>query len=99
MSDKDIPNGSATDETRRGNLFTRLFDIRTIIAALLGLYGVLLLIAGFAPGLAGAGAGDHQHSADPIDMSVGSSSNLWVGGVLVLVALFFGAWAALRPHS
>ena len=28
-----------------------LFDIRNIIGALLGIYGVVLTIAGFAPGL------------------------------------------------
>ena len=33
------------------NKLTQLFDIRNVIGALLGIYGVVLTIAGFAPAL------------------------------------------------
>ncbi len=72
-----------------------LFDIRIIIAALLGVYGVLLLIAGVAPGFASLGAKDVVHTPDRADMAVGSVGNLWVGGALVLVAAAFAAWALI----
>ncbi|WAC54529.1 hypothetical protein [Gordonia sp. SL306] len=77
----------------------RLFDIRNIVGALMGIYGVILLIAGFVPSSAEAGAGSTQRSTDPIDMSVGSGANLWVGAILLVVALIFIGWAAWRPRS
>ena len=71
------------------------FDVRNIIGALLGIYGVVLTIAGFAPGL----LGDHaKRSTDnPVDLSVGTDANWWVGLVLIGVAIVFIGWALLRP--
>jgi prolipoprotein diacylglyceryltransferase len=72
-----------------------LFDIRNIIGALLGIYGVVLTIAGFAPGLLREhdnGAGDNL-----VDLYVGTDANWWVGIVLIGVAIVFIAWALLRP--
>ena len=72
-----------------------LFDIRNIIGALLGIYGVVLTIAGFAPGLLREhdnGAGDN-----PVDLYVGTNANWWVGLALIGVAVVFLAWAWLRP--
>lgn len=62
------------------------FDIRTFIAALIGLFGVILVLAGlFGP----------EQTAD--SRTDGSSVNLWVGiGLLVLAAVLQG-WAMLRP--
>ncbi|MEU1210626.1 hypothetical protein [Nocardia sp. NPDC005825] len=74
-----------------------LFDIRSIVAALLGVYGVLLLVAGLAPALARVGAGTASHSPDRADLAAGSGANLWVGGILLLVTLALAAWVALRP--
>lgn len=82
-------------EPARRSRLSLLFDIRTVIAALLGLYGVLLLIAGIAPGFASLGAKDVAHTPDRADMAVGSVGNLWVGGALVLVAAAFAAWALI----
>jgi sugar phosphate permease len=60
------------------------FDIRNVIGALLGIYGVVLLVTGLvsdqAPRLTG------QLHAD-----------LWAGIVLVVVAVVFLTWARLRP--
>ena len=74
----------------------RLFDIRNIIGALLAIYGALLTIAGFAPGL----LGDHDSSAatgNRADLYIGTDANWWVGLVLLAVAAVFFAWAVLRP--
>ncbi|GAC1647504.1 MAG: hypothetical protein NVS4B6_22000 [Mycobacterium sp.] len=71
------------------------FDVRNIIGALLGIYGVVLTIAGFAPGL----LGNHTKSSadNRVDLYVGTDANWWVGLVLIGVALVFIAWALLRP--
>jgi hypothetical protein len=72
-----------------------LFDVRNIIGALLGIYGVVLTIAGFAPGL----LQEHEKGAanNPVDLYVGTDANWWVGLILIGVAIVFIAWALLRP--
>jgi hypothetical protein len=62
-----------------------LFDIRTIIGALLGIYGVVLVIVSFS-----------TSDADRAKVS-GVNANLWVGIGLLAFAVFFIAWAFLRP--
>lgn len=72
-----------------------LFDVRNIIGALLGIYGVVLTIAGFAPGL----LGDHHSAAtdNPVDLHFGTDANWWVGLALIGVSVVFIGWALLRP--
>jgi hypothetical protein len=72
-----------------------LFDVRNIIGALLGIYGIVLTIAGFAPGL----LGDHHSAAtdNPVDLYVGTDANWWVGLALIAVSIVFIGWALLRP--
>ncbi|BDD81522.1 hypothetical protein TPB0596_12850 [Tsukamurella pulmonis] len=86
-----------TDTSERGARLARLFDIRNVVGALLGLYGLGLLIAGLFPGLAEAGTPGLQHRPDVTDLAAGSSANLWVGAALVLCGIAFVAWAVLRP--
>ena len=62
-----------------------LFDIRNIIAALLGIYGVVLVIMSFV-------TSDRQ-----LAKVSGVNANLWVGIGLLLFAAFFVVWAYLRP--
>lgn len=64
------------------------FDIRNVIGALVGLYGIVLLIAFFAldPGV----NPDTGAAKEPI-------YNLYTGIGLVIVALVFFAWAKIRP--
>ena len=62
-----------------------LFDIRNIIAALLGIYGVVLVIMSFV-------TSDRQ-----LAKVSGVNANLWVGIGLLLFSLFFVVWAYLRP--
>lgn len=63
-----------------------LFDIRNIIGALLGLYGIVLLIAG----IVGTSQADK-------DKAGGINANLWVGIVLLIVGVLFLVWARTRP--
>jgi hypothetical protein len=62
------------------------FDIRVFIGALLGLYGVILVLAGVL-----------GTSQDDLDRAGGANVNLWTGAGLVVVAAFFIVWARLRP--
>ena len=59
-------------------------DIRNIIGALLGVYGVILLVMGIF--------------GDPEDDKTGDvNANLWAGHALNIVSVVFIAWARLRP--
>jgi hypothetical protein len=61
------------------------FDIRVVIALLIGIYGVVLTILGIV------------EKQPEVDKAAGININLWGGiGMLVFTALFV-AWARLRP--
>jgi hypothetical protein len=60
------------------------FDIRNVIGALLGLYGIALLITGMVSDEAPQATGD-------ID------ANIWTGIGLIAVAVSFLVWSRLRP--
>ena len=62
------------------------FDIRNFIGALLGIYGVVLVLAGLL-------------DADDAAMAKtgGVNINLWAGLGLLASAAFFIGWARLRP--
>ena len=62
------------------------FDIRTFIAMLIGLYGVVLVLVG----LFGTSHADLQKAG-------GANVNLWAGLGMVVVAVAFQLWAKLRP--
>jgi uncharacterized membrane protein YjfL (UPF0719 family) len=64
-----------------------LLDIRRIIAALLGIYGAILTVAGIV------GSSAEKNKA------AGVNINLWAGIVLLLMATFFLVWAITRPLS
>ena len=60
------------------------FDVRVIIGALLGIYGLILLVMGLF--------------ADPeTDKTGGPNANLWAGLALLVVAGAFLLWWRLRP--
>ena len=83
--------------SQTGKVLTQLFDIRNIVGALLGIYGVLLTIAGFVPGM--LRTHDNKAAAgDRVNLYVGTDANWWVGLVLIGIALLFFVWAVLRPH-
>ena len=62
-----------------------LFDIRIIIGALLGIYGVVLVVMSFTT------------SDQDLSKASGVNANLWVGIGLLAFAIFFVGWALLRP--
>jgi hypothetical protein len=62
------------------------FDIRNIIAGLIGFYGIVLIVMG----LVDNGAGQQKKTGDV-------NANLWAGIVMVVVALGFFLWTRLRP--
>jgi len=62
-----------------------LFDIRFIIGALIGLYGVIVLVTGFF-------TSDAQ-----VQKSDGLNINIWAGLGMIVVSVGFGLWAWLRP--
>lgn len=62
-----------------------LFDIRNIIGALLGIYGVVLVVVSFST------------SSQDREKVSGVNANLWVGIGLLAFAAFFVVWAFLRP--
>lgn len=64
----------------------RLFDLRWIIAFLFVIYGAVLLVMGIG----------FETDADRVKTG-GFNVNLWVGVGMLLLALFFAAWALLRP--
>jgi hypothetical protein len=78
-------------------VLVHLFGIRNIVGALLGIYGVLLTIAGFVPGVLRS----HDNGAaasDRANLYIGTDANWWVGLILIGVAVAFFTWAILRPH-
>ena len=62
------------------------FDIRTFIAMLVGIYGVVLV----ATGLVGT-------SDEALARADGLNINLWAGLGMVAVAAAFQVWAKVRP--
>jgi hypothetical protein len=63
-----------------------LFDIRTIVGALLGCYAVVLVVTGLV----------HDTAAEQAKTG-GINVNLWAGLGMGAVALAFVAWVLLRP--
>jgi hypothetical protein len=62
-----------------------LFDIRNVIAALLAIYGVILVITGLV------------HRSAAVLAKAGGNVDLWSGIGLLAVAAVFTAWTLLRP--
>jgi hypothetical protein len=61
------------------------FDIRVFIASLIGIYGIVLLIAGLVQG------------DDQLTKTDGVNLNLWAGIGMIVVSVLFLVWARLRP--
>jgi hypothetical protein len=62
------------------------YDVRTFIAGLIGVYGIVLVIMGLV-----------SNSADDRAKAGGVDANLWAGIVMVVVAAGFALWTWLRP--
>jgi uncharacterized membrane protein YidH (DUF202 family) len=62
------------------------YDVRTVIAGLIGLYGLVLTIMGIV---------DYDDAARAKTGDV--NANLWSGIVMIVVAVVFAIWLRLRP--
>ena len=72
---------NTSDKTHKAGLF----DIRFMISALMGVYGVILLVTGFFT------------SDSQLDRADGFNVNI-VGGIgMIVTAALFALWAQLRP--
>jgi hypothetical protein len=65
---------------------SQLFDLRSIIALLFGVYGIILLVMGL-----------FFESPGELEKAGGIDINLWSGIVMIVVAALFALWAYLRP--
>ena len=72
---------STTPATRRS-----AFDVRLIIALLMGLYGLVITIMGLG-----------FTTDEEIDRAAGVNINLWAGLGMLAVAAAFLIWALVRP--
>ena len=75
----------STKPTDTGAHKAGLFDIRFIIGALMGIYGVILTVLGML--------GNHTEKAKADHVNI----NLWAGLVMLATAIAFGVWARVRP--
>jgi hypothetical protein len=62
------------------------FDVRNVIAALIGFYGVVLVVVGLV-----------DDSEEALEKAGGFNANLWVGLGMIAFALSFALWSRLRP--
>ncbi len=75
------PGGAAGGKHTAG-----AFDVRSVIAGLLGLFGVVLVVVGLV-----------DDSAAALEKTGGVNANLWSGLAMAAVALAFALWVKLRP--
>ena len=80
MTEEEPQRVVATDSR-----MAKLFDLRYVIAGLLGVYGVVLVVRGLFDGPA------------ELARAAGTAVNLWTGVSLVVVSAIFLIWARLRP--
>ena len=69
-----------------GPTASRLFDLRTVIAVLFGVYGVILMVMGLF----------FEDEAE-LAKAGGIDINLWSGIVMLVVVAVFLLWVRLRP--
>jgi hypothetical protein len=62
------------------------FDVRNVIAGLIGFYGVVLVIVGLV-----------DSGGEALKKTEGVNANLWAGIVMIVVAAAFALWSRLRP--
>jgi len=82
---ESVEPGTPQDTVQTGSRMQRLFDLRYVIGALLGVYGIVLVIRGALDG------------PEQLARAAGTAINLWTGIALVVVAVIFLVWARVRP--
>ena len=87
MSTASNAGDGGTKATGSGQRHTAgAYDVRTVIAGLIGLYGVVLTIMGIV---------DYNDADKAKTGDV--NANLWAGIVMIVVAALFALWLRLRP--
>ena len=77
------PSSQDTSGTERPHK-AGAFDVRNVIAALIGFYGLVLVLVGIF--------GDADQ-----DKTGGVNANLWAGLAMLVFAAAFALWSRLRP--
>ena len=80
MSDGFSQDISSTERPHEAGAF----DVRNVIAELIGFYGLVLVLVSLF--------GDKQ-----LDKTGGVNANLWTGLAMLLFAAAFALWSRLRP--
>jgi predicted benzoate:H+ symporter BenE len=81
------PGTKASGKQASGKKHTAgAYDVRTVIAALIGFYGVVLTVVGIVDN----SESDRAKTGDV-------NANLWAGIAMIVVALVFALWLKLRP--
>ena len=62
------------------------YDVRNVIAALIGFYGVVLVVVGLV-----------DNGEEALKKTGGFNANLWVGLGMLVFAAAFAMWSRLRP--
>ena len=62
------------------------FDVRNVIAGLIGFYGVVLVVVGLV-----------DNDDDALRKTDGFNANLWVGLAMIAFGVAFALWSRLRP--
>ncbi|MQA33883.1 hypothetical protein [Modestobacter roseus] len=78
-------NGQAAEAAGRKHT-AGAYDVRTVIAGLIGFYGIVLVVVGIV-----------DFSDADAAKTGGWNANLWVGLGMVVFALTFAVWTRLRP--
>jgi hypothetical protein len=77
---------STPETTSDGRHTAGAFDVRNVIAGLIGFYGLVLVIVGIV-----------DRSEEALAKTDGVNANLWAGIGMVVVAAGFALWSRLRP--
>ena len=77
---------SSSSSPSPGKKAAGAFDVRNVIGALIGLYGVVLVVMGLI-----------GPSEDDLAKTGGFNANLWVGLGMLVAGLGFIVWSRVRP--
>ncbi len=77
---------STSEKTSAGGHTAGAFDVRNVIAGLIGFYGIVLVVVGIV-----------DRSEEALAKTDGVNANLWAGVGMIVVAAGFALWSKLRP--
>jgi hypothetical protein len=80
------PEETSVEQGATPSAASQLFDLRTVIAVLFGVYGVVLTVQGA-----------FFEDEAQLDKAGGIEINLWSGLAMIVVAALFLLWVWLRP--